>query len=75
MSDKISISEHDKPFILAVFSIVLLAGEVGATIYTGISHPTADLSTLKEAMTFTMGLVSTAWTYYLVKKNGNGQKK
>lgn len=70
---KVSVPEKDKPFILAIASVVLFASEVGAAVYAAIAHPTADISILKEAVLFTGGLVSTAWTYYLVKKNGNGK--
>jgi len=74
MSDKPAVSEKDKPFILAVGSLILFAGEIGAAVYASISHPTADISVLKEAMAATIGLVQAAWTYYLVKKNGNQAK-
>jgi hypothetical protein len=66
----IDVPERDKPFILAISSVILFAGEIGAAVYAAIAHPTADISVLKEAVLFTGGLVSTAWTYYLVKKNG-----
>ena len=72
---EIEINEKDKPFILAVASVVLFASEVGAAVYAAIAHPTADTSVLKEAILFTGGLLSMAWTYYLIKKNGNGNSK
>ncbi len=72
---KEAVSEKDKPFILAIASVVLFACEIGAAVYAAIKYPTADLTTLKEAMAATIGLVQGAWTYYLVKKNGNGQAK
>lgn len=66
----VEIKERDKPFVLAMSAVVLFAGEVGAAVYATIAYPQADLSILKEAITATIGLLSTAWTYYLVRKNG-----
>lgn len=70
---KEAVSEQDKPFIIAVSTIVLFGAEVAAAVYVAIAHPLADLSTLKEAMTATVGFVGVAVTHYLnSKKNGNG---
>jgi len=71
MSDleKVKVNEKDKPFILALSSVVLFAGEIAAGVYMAVTHPSADVGILKEAMAATIGFVSTAWTFYLVKKN------
>jgi hypothetical protein len=69
----IKVTEKDRTFILAMSSIVLFAGEIAAGVYVAITHPEANLEMLKEAVLFTGGLISTAWTWYFVKKNG--QKK
>lgn len=66
---EVEVSEKDKPFILALASVGLFAGEVAAGIIVAITNPKADISILKEAFTFTIGLVSAVWTYYFVKKN------
>lgn len=65
---EIEVKESDKPFILALTSVGLFAGEIAAGIITAITHPEADITVLKEALTFTIGLVSAAWTYYFVDK-------
>jgi hypothetical protein len=67
MSEKIK--ERDKPFILALASVALFAGEIAAGVYMAIAHPSASVETLKEAMTATIGFVSAAWTFYLARKN------
>lgn len=75
MSDKpkAGLSERDKPFILALSSVGLFVGEIVAVVYCYKENLPDAVSTLKEALTFTMGLLSTAWTYYLVKKNGQAK--
>lgn len=74
MSEKVTVSEKDKPFILAIGSLILFAGEIAAAVSLKIINvPTPDI--LSQATAFTMGLVSTAWTYYLVKKNGITKKE
>jgi hypothetical protein len=78
MSEKpieIQVTEKDRRFILAVMSLVMLAGEIGAGVYTAIFHPTADISILKEAILFTGGLVSTAWALYFNSRKNGIEKK
>lgn len=69
MSDKVTVSEKDKPFILAISSILLFASEIALEVYTAIIK--VQVPKLDEAMAATIGFMSTAWTYYLVKKNGS----
>jgi hypothetical protein len=66
--NKLEIKEADKPFYLAVisailFSLIVIFGACGAII--------GNLSVIefcKWAGTSVFGLMSMAWTYYLVKK-------
>jgi hypothetical protein len=65
---EIKVSEKDKPFILALVSAGLFAGEIAAAVYMAVKHPDANLETLKNAITATSTLMTLAWTYYLSKK-------
>lgn len=68
---KVEISEHDKPFILAliasvIFIIIIVIGCIGAYIKNN------DLIEFaKWAGALDYGLMNMAWTYYLVKKERN----
>jgi hypothetical protein len=75
MSDRVVVSDQDKPFILAVSTLGAFIGEVAVATIVAVTHPKADLSILKDAITFTTTLLTMAWTFYLVKKNGNNQSK
>lgn len=78
MSDQpitIKMNEKDRTFILALSGLALFAGEIGTAVYVAVTNPSADISVLKEAILFTGGLVSTAWTWYFAKKNNQNNQK
>lgn len=66
-----SVKKEDKPFVLAMSSVFLFAGEIGAGVGLSITGHAEGLDFLGKAMLATIGLVQGAWTYYfLTKKNG-----
>lgn len=60
--------------MLAISSVVLFAGEIVAGIYLSVKGNAEGLNFLEKAMAATIGLVNSAWVYYLVKKNGQSQQ-
>lgn len=63
----VAVSEQDKPFILALTGVGVLVGEVSLAAYMTIIK--ADTTIVKDAITATLTLVSTAFGYYFAKKS------
>ena len=64
------IPESDKPFILAVGSVILFAGEITAGVLALVMAPAAApaiLDFLREPIIATLGFMTTAWAFYLSK--------
>ncbi len=64
------VSEKDKPFILAIIASVMFAGIVAVGSFGAYKGIDGLVEFAKWSGTSVLGLMSMAWTYYLVKKNG-----
>ena len=68
MSEIESVSEQDKPFILAITGAAITLALVITAIFTAYYGLSDALEIQKQAITAFLALDQVAWTFYLVKK-------